>query len=359
MRFWRIVGIVIGVVVIVIVGLVVRTLNAAGVFAELKPVSPGVCRDIAGVAGAEDLQIDRKSGTMFISSNDWRAFQVGKAGAGNGIYALDLAKPDGTPVRLDGAPAVFHPHGLSLYRAPNGAETLMVVNHPMPGKSEVDIFDIVRAGDGALSLHQRAAVSGQLLFSANDVVAVGADRFYATNDHGSRTQMGAMLEMYALLPRASVVYYDGNAFRTVAEGMRFANGINVSPDYSRLYVSESTGRRIDTFTRDVISGDLTAQGDFEIASGLDNIDVDEAGNLWIGSHPKMLALLDYGTDPKKPSPSEITKVTVTGGMPASAETVYENDGSQIGASSVGAAFNGHLYIGSIFDPKILDCTLAH
>ena len=34
-----------------------------------------------------------------------------------------------------------------------------------------------------------------------------------------------------MLPRAYVVYFDGANFSVAAEGLRFANGINVSPGY--------------------------------------------------------------------------------------------------------------------------------
>jgi hypothetical protein len=48
---------------------------------------------------------------------------------------------------------------------------------------------------------------------------------------------------------------------------------------------------------------------------------------------------------------------VKNGEPQEAQRIYTNLGEQIGAASVGAVANGHLFIGSIFDPKILDCTL--
>jgi hypothetical protein len=50
-------------------------------------------------------------------------------------------------------------------------------------------------------------------------------------------------------------------------------------------------------------------------------------------------------------------VTVKDGIPQDAILVYANMGEQIGASSVGAASDGHLLIGSPFDSKILDCRI--
>jgi hypothetical protein len=71
----------------------------------------------------------------------------------------------------------------------------------------------------------------------------------------------------------------------------------------------------------------------------------------------MFALVAYGTDPSKPSPSEVYELPVKDGIPQSVARVYGNLGEQIGAASVGAVAQGHLFIGSIFDPKILECKL--
>jgi len=354
-RFWKIAGWTIAAIVVVIAGLVVRTLNIAGSFTELKPVALANCTAIPGIIGVEDLQIDRAANILFASATDRRA-PAGKPNPQDGIYILDLSKTDAKFVKLAGTPANFHPHGLSLYRSQNGSRVLMVVNHPLGGNSRIEIFDVSGSG-AAVTLAHRASVSGALLFSPNDVVAVGKDRFYASNDHGSRTALGTTLETYLMLPRSSVVYYDGNVFHEVAKSMTFANGVNVSADLSRIYVAETTGRKISTFDRDVMSGVLTPAGELSIPAGLDNIDVDGEGNLWVAAHPKMLAIQGYRDDPAKPSPSEILKVTVQGGIPVSAVPVYVNAGAQIGAASVGATANGHLFIGSIFDAKVLDCVV--
>jgi arylesterase / paraoxonase len=354
--YWRVLATVCGILVVGIVFVVVRTLNAGGVFADVTSHFDGTCKAIAGVIGAEDMQVDRKARLLFISATDRRALMAGKPDPQDGLYMLALGNPGAAPVKLSGTPKDFHPHGLSLYRDARGRETLMVVNHQSDGTQAVEIFDVNIGPDG-VALNYRAHVTGDLLFSPNDLVAVSGDAFYATNDHGSRTKFGAMLENWLLLPRANVVYYDGDVFKVAADGLRFANGINVSPDGKFIYVAESTGREIDTYARNSFDGNLTLKNTFDIPSGLDNIDVDARGNLWAASHPKLLDLIAYAKNPSKPSPSEVTELRVSGGIPESARTVYENAGDEIGASSVGVVDGKHLYIGSIFDPKILDCEM--
>lgn len=359
-RPWRIAAIIGAVIMVGLIAIVLRTLSVAGVFDDVAPQFAGVCKTVPGVIGAEDIQVDRLFNLAFISATNRRA-PKGAPDPRDGIYTLQIGRPGAGVVKLAGTPADFHPHGISLYRGRSGALVLMAVNHPTNGPAAVEIFDVNETldADGAAiaTLHHRESATGPLLFSPNDVVAVGSNRFYATNDHTSRTTLGVMAETWLLLPRANVVYYDGETFKVAADDLRYANGINVSPDMSHIYVAETTGREIRTYARDIISGALRVQDNFAITAGLDNIDVAPNGDLWVADHPKMLAFVTYASDPSAPSPSQVTKVRVRNALPVEAAPVYTNLGEQIGAASVGAVVGKHLLIGSVFDPKILDCTL--
>ncbi|SRR5579862_460958 len=351
----RIAIIVATVLVVGIGGLAARTMILAGVFDTVKPV-PRICKTLSDVTGVEDIAVDSKDGLVFLSATDRRAIAQGKPSKADGIYTASLAHPESGFKHLDGAPEVFHPHGISLYRAPDGSLTLMAVNHMTPQRSAVDIFEVDTA-NGAARLKETGDIQGDKLISPNDVAAVGKDQFYVTNDHGSRTELGVTLENYLTLPRANVLFFDGMIFREAATGLVFANGINVSPDGEHVYVAESTARRVQTFKRDPFTGRLAPENVFAFPSGPDNIDVGEKGDLWIAGHPKMFDLVAYASDPSKPSPTEIFHVRVTGGIPQSAEPVYVNPGREIGAGSVGAQAGKNIFIGSIFDPKILECAL--
>lgn len=343
------------VIVVGVVALVARTLVASGVFVAVTPGFGGSCRTLTGIVGAEDIAIDRRDRLVFLSATDRRA-TAGKPSRTDGLYTLPLDHPEAGFTRLAATPGDFHPHGIGLFRAADGSLTLMAVNHMGPGQSAIDIFEVAVAG-GAATLREIGAIQSDRLVSPNDIAAVGKGQFYVTNDHGSRTQFGTTLETYLLLPRANVLYFDGSVFKEVATGLVFANGIALSPDGNHLYVAETSARRLQTFARDAFSGKLTPENSFALPSGPDNIDVDDTGALWIAGHPNLIAFLDYVGDPSKPSPSQILKVTVAGGIPQTAEPIYTNPGREIGASSVGAVADGHLFIGSVFDPKVLDCRL--
>jgi arylesterase/paraoxonase len=334
-------------------GLVGRTLVMGGAFDEVRPVARD-CKALTGVTGAEDMALDTKDRLLFLSATDRRAFAQGRASAGDGIYVLSLDHPDAGIRKLAGTPKIFHPHGISLFRGTDGALTLMAVNHLSMTEHAVDIFQLAKDGS---ALNEIGAIESDKLIHPNDVAAVGPAQFYVTNDHGSTTALGMQVESYLLLPRADVLYYDGMVFKEVAKGLVFANGINLSNDGGHVYVAESTARRIQTFARDPFSGRLVQENAFDFPAGPDNIDVDARGDLWIAGHPKMFALVGYASDPAKPSPTEIFRVTTKGGIPQAAEPVYVDTGRQLGAGSVGVAADKTLYIGSIFDAKILACGL--
>ena len=359
-RPWRIAAIIGAIIVVGLIAIALRTLSVAGVFDDVKPQFAGTCKTIPGVIGAEDIQVDHLFNLAFISATDRRA-PKDKPNPQDGIYVMHIDHPELGVVKMAGTPADFHPHGISLYRGRDGALVLMVVNHPTDGPQRSRFSTCMKhwvlAAKSARPCITAESGQGPLLVSPNDVVAVGSDRFYATNDHTSHTTLGVLAETWLLLPRANVVYYDGDSFKVAADDLRYANGINVSPDMSHIYVAQTTGQAIRTYARDVLSGALKVQGDFEFPSGLDNIDVAPNGDLWVADHPKLLSFLGYARDPSSPSPSQVMRVRVEKSLPVEAVPVYTNLGEQIGAASVGAVAGKHLLIGSVFDPKILDCTL--
>lgn len=68
-------------------------------------------------------------------------------------------------------------------------------------------------------------------YSVNDIVAVGVDSFYATNDHYfSHELIKGFVEPFLAQPWSNVVYYSPKEVKVVSEGYYFANGINISLD---------------------------------------------------------------------------------------------------------------------------------
>jgi len=336
------------VIVIGIMGF--KTFRDAGEFRKIRPHFKGRVTVLEGVQSSEDITIHPLTGMAFISSDERRPWFRGAEGRQGAIFGYPLTSDFPRIVNLtEDYHKPFHPHGIGLYLSPEGTSSLFVVNHTREGHF-VEIFDF-----NGKRLVYRESVRGALMSSPNDVLPVGPRKFYVTNDHGNQSKLGRTLEEYLQLGRSYVLYYDGTRFRKVAEGLKFANGINRSPEGNLVYVASTVGHRISVYQRNAQTGALSLTRTVELDTGPDNIEVDEKGRLWIGAHPKLLTFVKYSKDPERLSPSQVVRVTLQGPGEDRVEEVYLNNGSPLSGSSVAAYFDRTLLIGSVFDPRFLIC----
>jgi arylesterase/paraoxonase len=331
-----------------------RTVMSLGIFNSFPEQFAGSCKIITGMKGPEDLDVDWQDKLIFVSATNRRA-PATSPDPQDGLYTLNLNNTSAPPVKLAGTPKDFRPHGISLYRAPEGGLTLFAINHRASGKQTIEVFD-VKIENGKAVLSHRSVLQDSHLIAPNDLFAFGPDQFYVGNDHTSTTALGRWLEDYLQVPRANLLYYNGSLFKVAVENLNFTNGVLVSPDGKFLYLTSTTKRALLTFERNPFSGELTQKESLDIPARLDNLSMDAEGNLWTTGHPKFPGWVGYDTDPSKPSPSVVFKITLAGGIPQGYETVYANNGEQLAASSSVVAYRNHLFIGSVLDNKMLDCT---
>jgi len=330
-----------------------RVIESAGLLYAIEPHFSGKCEAVFGATGAEDITIDQASQYAYISSDDRRA-TIAKQPISGGLYGLDISKADAVPVLLtEGFSEDFHPHGISLYQSPQGEKSLFVINHLSSGQSQVEIFDINSAGE----LSHRDSISYPELLTPNDLIAVGASEFYATNDHGyPHGSIMAMMEDYLGLALSNISYFDGKTGRIVASGLMYGNGMAVSPDTKTMYVSEIMGRKINIFDRNIVDGSLTKRDEIAVNSGADNLEWDGQGNLWFAGHPRLLEFASHAESIENISPSQVMKINVEAEPPSVSE-IYMNLGDEISASSVAAVSGDLMLIGSVFETHILRCKL--
>ncbi len=332
-----------------------RFAATAGAFKSIAVEVAASCQVLEAPPGPEDIVIDRERGIAFVSATDRRA-QAGEEAQATqgrgGLHRIDLDRPVAqwvlepvTPPDLDG----LRPHGLGLFVAEDGARSLFVVNHPAGRPDEVVIFDVKPGGQ----LSHRRSVSDPLLNNLNDVQPVSADAFYATNDHGN--VISQAIQDFLLLDRANVVYFDGTKARVVADGLSFANGVNVSPDGRTVYVAETIKGTLQLYRRDLDNGDLKPADFVVLGTGLDNIDVLENGDLLIGAHAKPLDFVSHAADPDVHSPSEVVHVQLKQSGGGKARTIYLDKGDELSGIAVAAGYRDLMLLGPVFQPRILVC----
>lgn len=340
----------VGIIVIIVALFVLKTLRDAGEFKTLTAHCDCTCTPVKGAAGPEDIAVDPELKIAFISADDRRAAQRGESVQG-AIYAYYLESP-ATPLK-NLTPRVifdFHPHGISLYRSP-GKKLLFVINHRDDGHFiEIFAFKDMR-------LHHLESISGPLMTSPNDLIAVGPRQFYVTNDHGATSPLGKKAENYLQLAISYVLYYNGTEFRKAAGDIAYANGIALSNDGKTVYVASPVGRLIQVFDRDKNTETLKYRESIDLGTGVDNLDVDENGNIWAGCHPKLLTFVKHQNDPSKLAPSQILKIIPVGKGTYEVKEIYLNNGEELSSSTVAVLYRDRMLIGSVLDDHILDCTL--
>ena len=328
---------------------------ASGALNNYAPLLVDQCNRLDIAPGTEDIAIDHKRNVAFVGTADRRHWynhaDTDKATEEDGIYLVDLANPSRarkiSPATMSNG---FFPHGIDYWESDDGERRLFVVNHPPSGAEIVEIFEV----EEDHSLTHIDSVSFDEMYSPNDVVGVGPRQFYATNDRRYDSGFMAPIELYFALPLTDVVFFDGAKGSIVAKGLRYANGVNVSPDGARLYVAEVLKRRLSVFDRDPATNALRKTGHIKLNTSPDNIDVDAQGDLWIGGHPQALKFEPHAKDPASIAPSHVVKVDAKTGE---TNDVFISLNGEINASSVGAAHENTLLVGAVFDEHIMVCPI--
>nr|XP_054752083.1 serum paraoxonase/arylesterase 2-like isoform X2 [Lytechinus pictus] len=209
---------------------------------------PGKCRALPGMEnGSEDI-VTSSNGLAFISAGVLKAFDPDQ----------DI---------LD-----------------NPTLTLYVINRH-PDRIGIEVFDFSYQKKIPTLTHQRR-IQHKNIWSPNDLVLVDENHFYASNDKYLPEPFN-MLEVFFRLGLASVVYYDGEEARIVAEGVKLANGVNISPDKKLLYVAGTIGNELLVY-RIQSDGNLVQAKAIQLGTSPDNINIDkEDGSVWIGNNPVM------------------------------------------------------------------------
>lgn len=354
----KIIKIVLVVILAIIIYVIYAIFIPAGMFKTIEPHFDGSVTSLElPVAGPEDITIDQQTGVAFISVDDRRENRNKPGSIQGAILIMNLS--DSLPALRNITPSTltdFHPHGISIWKGADNRVFLFAVNHS--DNNTVHAIERFEWRNDSL-LHLESIRDTELMTSPNDVTAIGERSFYVTNDHGySEHGMGRTLEEYLQLKLSYVNYFDGNTntFKKVATNIAYANGINHSPDFSTIFVASPTGGKVYVYDRNPATGELTLNEEVNVKTGVDNIELDETGALWIGCHPQLLKFVAHAADPSNSSPSQIIKLTQDSSGKYQMEEVFLNDGSSYSGSTVAAVYKNKFLIGSVYEKSILICT---
>ncbi|XP_073438171.1 serum paraoxonase/arylesterase 2-like [Dendrobates tinctorius] len=323
---------------------------------EIDPIELPNCQLIKGIEyGSEDIAI-LPNGLAFISSGLKYPGIVSFAPERPGeIFLLDLndetLRPSTLRISKGFDLSTFSPHGISTYiDEKDDSVYLFVVNHPHY-KSTVEIFKYEEEEN--VLVHVKT-IKHSALHNVNNIVPVGPESFYATNDYYFSVFIMRQVELIFGLTLSNVVYYSPGEVREVAAGFYSANGIAMSTDQKYIYVADITGRTVNVFEKHA-NLSLSPVKVVQLETLLDNLSVDPVtGDVWTGGHPNGFKLFRY--DPKDIPGSEIVRIQNILSDNPIVTTVYANDGSVIQGSSCAAVYENKLFMGTVFH-KALCCQL--
>ncbi len=337
---------VLGVLLLLLLLYVLYIFTSTGYFRKIENKFTGEVLKIVELTGVEDMQVSYTDDFILLSSDDRAAHRDGKDVQGH-LYYIDLTDPSLEPVQLTTDIAKpFHPHGISMIEMKPQVYRLLVINH-VDDNHTVEVFNLYND-----SLEHLQTLSHPYMVHPNDVVALDDKRFYFTNDHGYIEGLGKLAEDYLGLAASNVIYYDGENYKEVVKNIAYANGINYDHKRDLLYVASPRDFLLKVY-KTVSDGTLQFLENIDCQTGIDNVELDQNGKLWIGSHPSLLAFAAYAKGSKPHSPSEVISIDYRAKGDYTIDQIFVDDGRQISASSVAVPYNDFLFVGNVMDDHFL------
>jgi len=318
---------------------------STGYFRTIKNSFDGKVVKKIKITGAEDITIIPETDFALVSASP-RKKDITEQEKLGGLYLVDL-NSDAYHVKKLTADLdfPFAPHGISTYKL-DSTYSVMAVNHTQKGHS-LEVFNL----KNTLLTHQRT-ITDAAIMSPNDVVMIDESRFYFTNDHKYEEGVGRLLEDYVGIGLSNVIYFDGAEYTEVATGIGYANGINYDSKRALLFVASPRDFKVKVYDTNK-DGSLNFIEDIDCDTGVDNIEFDQEGNLWIGAHPNLLAFSSYAGGGNEISPSELIKIEYRGTNDYTIEKIYVNDGSEMSGSTVATPYQDIILTGSVMDSHFL------
>ena len=316
---------------------------SGSIFSQAPGFANSCFRKIAVSNGPEDMVLDEKSDPvqprLIISCSSRRKSEQ----ALSEICSYDIRSHIPKSLkRIEPADLCLHPHGIDLVKVGDSL-ILLVVNH-CDDRHQQSIVRYLVKGDELYFINQ---IKDPLFSSPNAVAGFSDGSFLVSNDAYKR---GSKWEMIFRAKKAQVIFCKAGQFTVAAKHVCFGNGIMIDKD--TVYQASTIPGEIYRYI--FKEGKLTGRTILAKVKGVDNIR-GYGDKLIVAGHLKFRKFVKHMKHKESLSPSNIYTINRSNGA---IQLLYSNDGDQISAASTGIVYNGHLFIGQVFDSFILDVDVS-
>lgn len=320
----------------------------SGVFSKVTLVNPFNCQSVPGIPGAEDMAI---LGPYLVATSGYfpPKYPIEKTYLG-GLVLIPIHEFQPVPEYLNlGVSFPFNPHGLDVLKIDEDLYKIFVVNH-RPSKDSIEVFEFRLSTKKVkhLTTHFGAEIE-----TANDVLAIDASTFLVSLDHSSRNHRVQMLENFSRIGWGSIFLFHNGQWRKIVSNLSFANGLAWKDHGKSFLVAEMLGKKIHSY--DLRGFSARHNSSIPIDGFPDNLVFNpKKRDFLIGVHPKIFDLKNFAEGKISKSPTRILRLKFSQQEPK-LETVFEDPGDMHSSGSVAIDPGEALFIGSIYESKILRC----
>ena len=330
---------------LLLIAYVAHILISTGFFRTVTPQFEGQILQEIKLPGAEDMLVSRVDSFLLISSSNRAVYPPTEEEKG-GLYLIDLKEDDFTPIHLSANfTKPFAPHGISMIKT-DSTYTVMAINHTLDGHS-IEVFNLYQQ-----TLTHIKTLQHESLIRPNDLVLLGPNEFYVTNDHGYTKGIMRLIEEYGGFSFSNVVHYKNDAYAEVATDIAYANGINYDADRKLLFVASPRKFLVKVYSR-ADDGSLSFIKDIDCGTGPDNLEFGTDGTIWSGAHPNLLRFAAYAKGDQETAPSEVIQITYRGTGDYEVTSVYVENGERMSGSSVAVPWGDLIFVGNVMDDGFL------
>lgn len=305
------------------------------------------CHRLPGTEEGSHSVIYMPEGFAIISSGPRKG--NGKNTEGK-IFIADMTsqQPNAEELTIDYKNSDFkivQPLGMSKWIDPADQDRIylyVISRHPQQTVSKF-LFD-----KSAKKLTYENRIANESAFvSLTDVVLVGKDQFYFSNDK----KYCYTMELLFRLSFGSIGFYNNGSATLLEENLFVPNGLAVSPNKKFLYVGMGGSREIRVYT---ILDDwkLKFNNSFKVSTFVTDLSVHPtiSGEIWISAMPTIYKtwLYYYKNHTENSTPSQVMRVKMLpSGRAENIEEVYSNNGTEISAASSVVVYGDTMLIGTI------------